>query len=185
MSLDEKIRKTCSDIKVKDLNSEHGADILVNNSKSLFAKNINQAPYLAYDKYETFKRPTDMSMIDFINIKYEMELPTRVLAYRLLKSVEISEDKQQLARATLTSFLYECMKWQLKAIYDNLSQEISSLPLKVELVFKSKRYRKDGYYSKGANNSFNGCQGRSRTGRGGSQQNTDWRKPSKFIWKDI
>ena len=46
-----------------------------------------------------------MSMIDFINIKYEMELPTGVLTYRLLKSVEISEDKQQLARATLTSFL--------------------------------------------------------------------------------
>ena len=116
LSLDEKIRKTCSDIKVRDLNSEHGVDILVNNLKSLFAKNINQAPYLAYDKYETFKRPTDMSMIDFINIKYEMELPTGVLAYRLLKSAEISEDKQQLAKATLTSFLYECMKRQLKAI---------------------------------------------------------------------
>ena len=185
LSLDKKIRKTCSDRKVRDLNSEHGVDILVNNLKSLFAKNINQAPYLAYDKYETFKRPTDMSMIDFINIKYEMELPTGVLAYRLLKSVEISEDKQQLARATLTSFLYECMKRQLKAIYDNLSQEISSLPLKVEPVFKSKRYRKDGYYSKGANNSFNGCRGRSRTGRRGSQQNMDWRKPSKFTWKDI
>ena len=30
LSLDEKIRKTCSDIKVKDLNSENGMDILVN-----------------------------------------------------------------------------------------------------------------------------------------------------------
>ena len=38
LSLDEKIRKTCSDRKVRDLNSEHGVDILVNNLKSLFAK---------------------------------------------------------------------------------------------------------------------------------------------------
>ena len=47
------------------------------------------------------------------------------------------------------------MKSELKAIYDNLSQEISSLLLKVEPVFESKGYRKDGYYSRGENNSFN------------------------------
>ena len=67
MSLDEKIRKTCSDIKVKDLKSENGVDILVNKLKSLFAKDINEAAYLAYDKFEIFKRPIDMSMVDFIN----------------------------------------------------------------------------------------------------------------------
>ena len=106
LSLDEKIRKTCSDIKVKDLNSENGVDILVNKWKPLFAKDINQTVYLAYDKFETFKRPIDMSMVDFIheferlnnNIKkYEMELPTGVLTYRLLISEEISDDKQQLS----------------------------------------------------------------------------------------
>ena len=43
------------------------------------------------------------------------------------------------------------MKRQLKAIYDNLSQEIISLPLKVKPVLKSKRYRKDGYNRTGAN----------------------------------
>ena len=49
-----------------------------------------------------------------------MELPAGVLAYRLLKSAEISEDKQQLTRATLPSFSYDSMnsmKKQLKAIY--------------------------------------------------------------------
>ena len=105
------------------------------------------------------------------------------LAYRLLKSAEISADKQQLARATLTSFSYECMKRQLKAIYDNLSQEISSLLLKVEPVFESKGYGKDGYYSRGADNSFNGGRGRSRTGRGGSQQNMDQRNQSSDLRK--
>ena len=87
-----------------------------------------------------------------------MELPTALLAYRLLKIAEISEDKQQFARATLTSFSYECIKRQLKAIYDNLSQEINLLPLKVE-----PGYRKDIYYSREANNSFNGGRRRSRT----------------------
>ena len=54
LSLDEKIRKTCSDIKVKNLKNEHGVDILVNKLKSLFAKDVDQADYLAYDKLETF-----------------------------------------------------------------------------------------------------------------------------------
>ena len=51
-----------------------------------------------------------------------MELPTGVFAYRLLRSVGISEDKQQLTSATLSSLTYDCMKEQLKAIYDNVSQ---------------------------------------------------------------
>ena len=118
-----------------------------------------------------------INLIDFINEferlynnikKYEMELPTGVLAYRLLKSAEISEDKQQLARATITSFSYDCMKRQLKTIYDNLSQESSSLPLKLEPAYELKGYKKDGYYSRRANNTFNGGRGRSRAGRGGS-----------------
>ena len=131
---------------MKDLKSENGVDVLVNKLKSLFATDIIQAAYLAYDKFETFKRPINMIMVDFINEferfynnikKYEKELPTGVLAYRAERA-EISEDKQLLARATITSFSYEFVKRQLKAIYDNLSQDITPLPLKVEPVFESK-----------------------------------------------
>ena len=197
LSLDEKIRKTCSDIKVKDLNSEGGVDILINKLKVLFAKDSNQAAYLAYDKFETFKRPVDMTIVDFINEferlysnikKYEMELPTGVLAYRLLKSADISEDKQQLARATLPSFSYECMKKQLKAIYDNLNQEISTTPVKVEPTYEARgyiRYGKDGFYNRGQNNSNfnNDGRGRGRFNRGGSQSNMDWRNQHSDVRK--
>ena len=147
LSLDEKIRKTCSDIKVKDLNSQNGIALLIAKLKGLFAKDSNQAAYLAYDKFETFKRPATMTIVDFINEferlyndikKHEMDLPTGVLAYRSLKSANISEDKQQLARATLPSFSYECMKKQLKAIYDNFSQDIRKLAVKVEPTYKAK-----------------------------------------------
>ena len=48
-----------------------------------------------------------------------MDLPTGVLAYRLLKSMDISENKE-LARATMANFTYDDMKKQLKAIYNNL-----------------------------------------------------------------
>ena len=103
MSLNEKIRKTCSDTKVKDLNSEDGVDILIKKRKSLFSKTTNQAAYLACDKSESFKTPVDMNIVDCINEferlcnkikKYEMELPTGVLAYGLLKCADIAEEKQ-------------------------------------------------------------------------------------------
>ena len=94
-----------------------------------------------------------------------------------MKSEDISEDKQQLARATLPEFSYECMKRQLKAIYDNLSQEISSAPVKVEPTYEVKGYNrpgKDGYYSRGqSSNSSYGVRGRARFNRRGSQQNTN------------
>ena len=60
LSLNEKIRKTCSDIKVKDLNSEDGVNILIKKLKSLFPKDTNQAAYLAYDKFKLFKRPVNL-----------------------------------------------------------------------------------------------------------------------------
>ena len=55
--------------------------------------------------------------------------------------------------------------------------------MKVEPVFESKGYSKDGYYGRGANNSFNGGRGRRITGRGESQQYMDWRNKSSDLRK--
>ena len=86
------------------MNSDDGVDIMLCKLKSLSVKDINQAASIAYDRFEMFKRPANMNIVDFLNEferlynikKYDMELPTGVLAYILLKSVDISEDKQQL-----------------------------------------------------------------------------------------
>ena len=62
---------------------------------------------LAYNKFESFKRPAGMNIIDFLydleklyninNIKkIDIELPTR----HLLKTVSILEDNQQVGRDT-------------------------------------------------------------------------------------
>ena len=41
-----------------------------------------------------------------------MDLPTGVLAYTLLKSADLAEDKLQLAEETMTSFSYDYIKKQ-------------------------------------------------------------------------
>ena len=63
--MNDKIGKTCSDIQVKDLNSDDGVETLIAKFKFLFAKDINQAELLAYDKFESFKRTVGMNIIDF------------------------------------------------------------------------------------------------------------------------
>ena len=121
--------------------------------KSLLAKDINQAEFIAYEKSEMFKSPANMNIVDFINEferfynnikKCDMELPKGVLAHRLLKIVDISEDKQQLTRAAMSSFTYDDMKKQSKAIYNNLStNEIkgSTTKTKVNLPTKSRHMK--------------------------------------------
>ena len=63
----------------------------------------------------------EIERLYYENQRYEMTLPTAVLACRVLKSVNISNEKRQLARATITELNYENMKKQLKAIHDRSS----------------------------------------------------------------
>ena len=69
-----------------------------------------------------------------------MELPTGVLAYKVLKNANILNEKQQLIRATLTSLTYENMKKQLKAINDSSINSASS-NIKEEQVFLTQKKR--------------------------------------------
>ena len=51
--------------------------------------------------------------------RFKITLPLAVPAYRVLKTSNLTKEKQQLARATLADLNYEDMKKQLKGICDN------------------------------------------------------------------
>ncbi|CAF3728331.1 unnamed protein product [Rotaria socialis] len=55
--------------------------------------------------------------------KYSLDLPDGVLAYRVLKSANVTDQEQQLARATLSDLTYYNMKQQLKKIFGNPNGE--------------------------------------------------------------
>ena len=127
LSLEGKARQCCKSIEVDKLKGENGVMELLNKLKSLYAKDSEQAAFKSYEDFESYKRPDNMDVMDFINewerrydkIKAkQMVLPDGVLAYRLLKSVNISEEKQTLARATISKLSLEDMKKQIKAIFD-------------------------------------------------------------------
>ena len=95
LSLPDKIRKSCNDVSVQDLNKDDGLNVFINKIKSFYAKDMNALAFMAYNKSENFRRSDDMNIIDYINgfeqsnnqIKhFEMELPTCVLAYKVFKN---------------------------------------------------------------------------------------------------
>ena len=80
----EKIRSTWRNIQVADLNKD-GLNLLINKMTKLKA-----ASYIAYEKFELFKHPAKMSIVDYLNEfqklyydiqRYEMTLPSAVLVY--------------------------------------------------------------------------------------------------------
>ena len=67
-----------------------------------------------------------------------VKLPEPVSAYRVLKSANISPEKEQLVHATITELKYEAMKKQIVKIFDETCLTKNSSPpvnVKVEDAF--------------------------------------------------
>ena len=127
LSLPEKIKQSCRDLKIPALNNDNGLDLLVDKLEKLYVKDSKTTTYLAYEKFESFQRPVNMTIQDYLNeferlyndiMRFKIELPSAVLAYRLLKSANLSEEKQQLARATIADLLsgkFQCpQNWKME-----------------------------------------------------------------------
>ena len=130
LSLEGKARECCKTIPVDQLQGRDGVTVLLTKLRELYAKDAEETAFRAYEDFETFTRSSTMDIQDFINEfdhKYQkikakgMELPDGVLAYRLLKSANISAEKQALVRATIASLTFEDMTKQLRAIFDRLA----------------------------------------------------------------
>ena len=101
----------------------------------LFKEDSNQAALLVYDNFEKYTRPTDMSITDYLNefermtakLKvYKIILPEPVLAYRVLRGVNILDENEKLIRATAKELTFKTMATQLKKIFLN---KLKCLPI--------------------------------------------------------
>ena len=119
-----------------DLAKEGGTEALLNKLDELFLEDKDQMTFNVYDTFEKFRRSEDMSMKDYMvrfDVLYEKakqygnELTQPVLAYRLLKGANLSEERQALVRATCTKWEYATLKTQLKNLYDEQDSGSSSL----------------------------------------------------------
>ena len=134
LSLEGKARETVLEVEVDDLNKDDGVEKVLAKLDNLFLKDKLQLAYTSYDNFEKFRRPSDMSMADYVaeferlynKAKvYEMVLPEGILAYKFLNNANLSDTHDKLIRATMTDLTYNSMKNQVKKIFGDLSLNTS------------------------------------------------------------
>lgn len=119
LSLSTKIRQACSALTKDELNTDDGLQIITQKLKELYSVTEDQAMFNSYEKFETFQRPKDMTISDYINkfeqlhqklVSFKIELPSAVLAYQLLKNANLPKSTRDLIRATVLTLTYDAMK---------------------------------------------------------------------------
>ena len=175
LTLDGRAKAAVLEMEITDLNADDGLAKLITKLDGLFLKDENQRIYVAYEEFETYSRPADMSIDNFISdferlynkIKaYKIELPDPVLAYRVLKSANLSQTKVELVRATLTAMTYKEMLMQLRKLEDIVVIKQPEIKVKEEsedVLYGKEQFRR-------------GRGGRPRGYRGGRGRGRVWKK---------
>ena len=150
---------TCQDLisklPISDLNKEGGVKLITDALDIYCEANLAQREYSSYEKVHQYKRTPgksiSASLLEFDALVCEMkslkiELPTTVLAYHVLHAMDIGEDNEKLARATVTTLNYESMCTKIKAIMDTVQSAPTSVKtesgqVKVEPESKTCAYR--------------------------------------------
>ena len=173
LTLEGKSREAILELDIEKIGSETGVDHVTSKLNTLYSRDKIQTAYESYDRFEKFQRSPDMSISDFIieferllskTKSYGTTMSSDILAYRVLKSANISEQHEQLARATVADFTYEEMKDKLKKIFgdrSSSSSDFGSVAVKSEPVYEAEH---DVLY--GQNYGRNSHRGRGRNTRG-------------------
>ena len=163
LTLEGKAKEAALELDVAKISSDTGVAELLKKLDELYLADKVQTAYEAYDAFEKFHRPAEMSMSNFI-IEFERLLnktkhygtimSSDILAYRLLKSANVSEHHQELARATVKELTYDEMKDKLKKIFGqrSASEESFSTSVKVEPTYEVQEH--DTMYGKQFNKNF-------------------------------
>ena len=174
LSLPEKIRTQLESIAVDDLNKDDGLDTVITKLKELYSPSEELRAFHAYEEFETYRRPNNMSIKDFINeferrmqkcVGYKIVLGDSVLAYQVLKNANLPNDKRSLALATCNQMTYQAMKKQIKTIFEMDSKKGDGPPDDTtDILVESSE---SVYYGNNFRGNRGGFRGGARGGRGG------------------
>ena len=67
LSLAGKARSACRDTAVADLKKDDGLNVLINKLETLYVKDKKASANIAYERLETFQRPSYMNITDYLN----------------------------------------------------------------------------------------------------------------------
>ena len=148
LTLEGQARDAVLEMEIEKLSSDDGVKELLKTLDVLYLKDECTLAYEAYESFEKYIRPADLSINEYI-IQFErlynkaksfkMEIHDGVLAYRLLNNANLNDTHKQLIRATVSEMNYKNMKDQLNKIFasSSLKQDIDAIKIKSENAFYS------------------------------------------------
>ena len=106
------------------ISRDDGVDAITNRLNRLFKKGSTITKYQVLEAFETFKRPSNMSIQVFLNKSDNRLFKTKsfgamsdyILAYRMLKAANLSNYHEDLTKATISDLQHDLMKDQLKIL---------------------------------------------------------------------
>ena len=152
-SLDGQAKKACSNIKVEDICGAQGYKLIMDRLEEVFAKDKEQELFNSCRAFETFQRTPEMSINEYISeferlygklTSEDLKYPDSILAYKLLINANITEEKQQMCRATMGTLSLDNIIKQLKVIHDatgiDKTRATSEVVVKEEPVFETENF---------------------------------------------
>ena len=130
LSLEGKAREAVLELDTAVLYSEDGMKKLYEKLDTLFLEDINQSAFQAYKTFKNYQRPPGSSLeyflIEFGRLVAKLKdfnilLPEPVLAFRALKSANITKDNEKLAKATVSELMLSSLFLTLIFIVVNLN----------------------------------------------------------------
>ena len=134
-SLEGKAREAVLELDIAAFNSKDRMETVYEKLDTLFLEDINQSAFWAYETFEGYRRQPDASIEDFLinfgqhvtKLKdFNILLLKRVLAYRALKSANLTPENERLVKATISKLKQCSMSWQLWKIMHKQSSDASS-----------------------------------------------------------
>lgn len=139
LTLDGSAEEAVLELELEIINSDDGLEKVLEKLDKLYLKDTTLEKFEALDKFDTYKRTSETSIQEHIHqfekLYFKLKshgttISEDLLAYKLLKSANLSKQDEKLAKGTVTELTLISMKAQLKKIFpdkESLSQASNSL----------------------------------------------------------
>ena len=130
LSLEGEAQEAALRVKTEDLVKEDGVQKITDELDKIYKKDATLNKYDALDKFDCYCRPAHVNINQYLlefqrRFDKTKELGTTwgddILAYRLLKNANLSEQNEKLAKATVDELTYDKVKAKLKSIFGDSS----------------------------------------------------------------
>ena len=115
-----------------------------------FLKDKDREAFLSYDRFHAFKRPSGMSMKDFLMkfellrntcCSYEVDISDKIIAHQMLEAANLPTSKKELVKTTLKDFSSDDMRNQILKVFceeEVPDVAVSSIVTKVKFMLNQK-----------------------------------------------